>query len=226
MEYLVYNWYFFNFVFGVFQVLGFIMIGQSRRFYTKELVVRKFSIMELKLPATPASLYNVIAGLFQLDARQRRISIEAVRRQLFTDFLFMPLTYAIVFMLCWRVADKISLEPARQFYTFLGLLQPLCLLVDMSANVFLLRKLKPNTQLPSKANHRIYLRLQLLKWIIFVVASVCSIAAICYFWLVGNYSGAAFNSLLMVLGQLLVFCIAVLLLPQQPPAAEVTSNRH
>ncbi len=215
MKYLVSNWYFFNLVFGLFLVLAFIMIRQSRRFYTKDLVVRKFSIMELKLPATPASMNNVISGLYQLDAGRFQTSMRALKRQLAADFLFMPLSYGIVFMLCWRVADKISSLPAQYFFILLGWLQPLCLLIDLIANVYLWRKLSPNFTPVSNANHRIYLGLQISKWIIFVIASVCSITAIGYFWLVGNYSSAAFYALLIVLAQLIFFCVAIFLLQQK-----------
>src|SRR3954463_7106466 len=103
IEYLN-NWLLFTVAFTLLLIVSLIMQKQSDNFYTQDVIVRKFSIMELEMPATSRELYNLVSGLFRLPPDESRRSLRALRGQLWLDFLFMPLAYGSIFLLCWRVA--------------------------------------------------------------------------------------------------------------------------
>lgn len=72
MSIFVISWTLFCIAFGLMLLLTLIMGTQSLQFYTKEVVVKRFSIMELKLPATPKELVNLIKGLYGLPEPQSK----------------------------------------------------------------------------------------------------------------------------------------------------------
>ena len=87
------SWPLFCVAFGGMLFLTLIMKWQSTRFYTQDVVLRKFSIMELEMPATQMELVNLIKGLYKLPPATSAATVKALKGQLYTDFLFMPFAY-------------------------------------------------------------------------------------------------------------------------------------
>ena len=203
------NWLYFAIVFGLFLVISFIMIKLSGRFYTKDVVVRKFNIMELQVPATATELVNLIRGLYLLPPAQSVKAIGALRTHLKLDFLFMPLAYGSVFLLNWKVAHKMEHPLGHYVFMAFAFLQFIAWLCDIIENIYLLKKIQPEPVKTDAETHRNYLRMEAIKWGIYLTGLVCAVSAIFYFWLAGNYNAVSFDYLLVVFGEIVVFLIAV-----------------
>jgi hypothetical protein len=225
-------WLLFSILFGLLLIVSFVMMLQSRNFYTKDIIVRKFSIMELEVPATPKELVNVIKGLYDLPEKQSQKSIAALKGQLKLDFLFMPFAYGAIFLLCWRVAHKME-QNFIGFYVFMGLafLQVIPWVCDIIENVYLLKKINPRIKDVDVKNldkseieqnkHKRYLSMEGLKWGIALTATVCSISAVSYFSLTGQYSDNSLNFLLIIAAQTVIFLLAVKFLLKKKTKATV-----
>ena len=203
------NWLYFVIVFGLFLAVSLIMIKLAGRFYTKDVVVRKFSIMELQVPATATELVNLIRGLYLLPTAQSVKAIGALRTHLKLDFLFMPLAYGSVFLLNWKVAHKMEHLLGQYVFMALAFLQFIPWLCDIIENIYLLKKIQPEPVKTDAKTHRNYLRMEATKWGIYLTALVCAVSAIFYFWLAGKYNAVSFNYLLVVFGEIIVFLIAL-----------------
>ena len=190
------NWLLFTLSFGLMLLVSFIMMRQSRNFSTFYVTKRKFSIMELEIPATYAGLVRIIKGLFLLPEPDRKKSIAALKGQLWLDFLFMPLAYGSIFLLCWRVSAKFQSAFGHYGFFAFAALQVVPWICDIIENVYLLGKIKQGVNiddsketLEKKANiHKAYLVMEAIKWGTALTATVCAVSVICYFWLTGGYS--------------------------------------
>jgi hypothetical protein len=202
------NWLLFTLLFGALLIVTLIMMKQSNSFYTKDVIVRRFSIMELETPASPKELYNLIKGLYDLPPEESRRSIKALRGQLIIDFLFMPLAYGCIFLLCWRIAHKMDLNIGYYVFLAFAFLQIIPWICDIVENIYLLGKISPAVEETSPKKHKAYLWLEVFKWGIALLALVCSISIICYFWLTGNYSSHSFIYLLIFLAEAIAFGLA------------------
>src|SRR5688572_26724547 len=105
------TWFWFVVAFGVLLVASIIMNIQARYFYTMDVVVRKFGMMDLELASTPQELANIINGIYLLPTdgkstpRTEKV-IRSLREQIVIDFiLFMPGAYGSIFLLCMKVAS-------------------------------------------------------------------------------------------------------------------------
>jgi len=203
------NWLFLTILFGLLLIVSFVMMKQSQDFYTKDVIVRKFSIMELQLAATPTELVNLIKGLYALPAYQSRKSIAALKRQLKLDFLFMPLAYGCIFLLSQRVAQK--MESSVGYYVFTGFayLQIIPWICDILENKYLLSKIIKDVKETSQKKHNQFLWMEGAKWGIALTTTVFSLSAICYFWLTGKYSLISFRYLLIIAVEIGLFLLAV-----------------
>lgn len=199
------NWFLFCITFGLMLLLAFIMNVQSRHFFTKDVVVRKFSIMDLELAATAVELVNLIKGLYELPPEQSKKTVNALKGQLYADFLFMPFAYGSVFILCIKVAEKIQISLARNVFLVLACLQVISWLCDIIENIYLLGKIRPNPVMSDVSTHKAYLRMEAVKWGIVLTAAVCSMSAICYFWLAGHYSSHSLRYIFIILGEIILF---------------------
>src|SRR3954468_22953042 len=94
------------------------MIKLADQFFTKDVVVRRFSIMELQVPATATELVNIVSGLYLLPPAQSVKAIRALKAHLKLDFLLMPLAYGSIFLLNWKVAHK--MEHPLGYYVFIA----------------------------------------------------------------------------------------------------------
>src|SRR5688572_14736171 len=98
------SWFWFVIAFGIMLLSSILMGIQGRYFFTKDVVVRKFSMMDLEFAATPQELTNILNGIYLLPTDTRSSPgtgkvIRALKGQLLIDtFLFMPATYGSIFI--------------------------------------------------------------------------------------------------------------------------------
>jgi hypothetical protein len=205
--YINIDWNYFCIFFGAMLLISFIMSFQSTNFYTMHVVIRKFNIIDLEFPANARELVTLIRGIFLLPAKLSRKSLHALRKQLYLDFLFMPALYGSIFILCMKVSSKMS-SFGHGLFAVLAWAQCIAWLCDIIEDIYLLKKIRPRTKVSKPAVHMAYMALEICKWGIALTASVCSIAAMFYFWLVGRYSGHSIPYLLIVAAEIIVFLIA------------------
>ncbi len=207
MSIFIISWTLFCIAFGLMLLLTLIMGTQSLQFYTKEVVVKRFSIMELKLPATPKELVNLIKGLYGLPEPQSKKTVKALRTHLYLDFLFMPCAYGAIFLLCMLVSAKMQLSFGTNIFKIFAWLQVVPWLCDITVNIYLLRKINPNPVLSSPSVHKAYLCLEIVKWGMAFIAAISAVAAICYFWLAGQYDVQTLYYLFIIAGEIILFVL-------------------
>lgn len=202
------SWFLFCILFGLLLLLTFIMNLQSVHFYTKDVVIRKFSLFDLELAANPQELVNIIRGLYELPQPQSKKTLNALKGKLYVDFLFMPCAYGSVFLLCIRVAERMQLSLGHDVFIGLAWLQLVSWVCDIIENIYLLGKIHPEPVMPNVSIHKSYLAMEAVKWGIVLTGAVCSVTAICYFWLSGHYSPNALPYIFIVSGEIILFLIA------------------
>ena len=174
-------------LFGVILLTAAIMVRLSKQFYTYDLVLRKFNILDLQFPANSNEIQKLIRGIYQLPGEQPRKVVKALRRQLYVDFLFMTAVYGCIFILCRQLA--IRLPPAGNiFFQTLAWLQVLALCSDIYENIYMLLKIQPNINVPDNYTYTLYKLAVASKWISALLGTVCAIAVVFYFWLTGSYN--------------------------------------
>ena len=199
--------------FGLMLLFTFIMSILSLRFYTHDVVDKKFGIMDLELAATAMELQNLIKGLYKLPQPKSNKAIWALRGHLYIDFLLMPCAYGSIFILCSLVSTKMQSDIGRNIFLALAWLQLISWIFDIIENIFLLRKINPiplpKADLSQKkymnSAHKAFLTMVIIKWGIALTATICAIASICYFWLSGYYSLDTLNYLLIIIGEIILF---------------------
>lgn len=201
------DWLLFAITFALLLFVTTMMSALSLDFYTKDIVLRKFSIMELEIPANPRELVNLIKGLYLPEPRLKR-SVRALKRQLKLDFLFMPLAYGSIFLLCWRVSHKAISPIAQNVFYWFAVLQCIPWICDIIENIYLLRKIHPDPVQSSDRLHKYYLGMEALKWGLSLIAAVSAVSAVCYYWLTGGYTLHSFLYLLIVAGEVILFLVA------------------
>ena len=204
--YIDIDWIYFCIFFGAMLLISFIMSLQSTNFYTVDVVVRKFSILDLEFPASALEIVIFIKGIFKLPADLAKKTLNALRGQLYLDFLFMPAAYGSIFILCMKVSMKMT-SFGHGVFAILAWLQCIAWLCDIIENIYLLNKIQPQPVISKPAVHKAYQILEICKWGIALTAAVCSMAAIFYFWLVGWYSLHSINYLLIIAVEIIIFFI-------------------
>ena len=197
--------------FGLMLLFTFIMKLQSNNFYTWDVVIKKFSIMDLEIPATPTELVNLIKGVYLLPEPGSKKTLGALKGQLFIDFLFMPFAYGSIYLLCMLVSAKMQSPFGITVFNIMAWLQPVAWLCDIIENIYLLQKIRPDPVLSTPSLHKAYLYMEALKWGIALIAAVSAFGAICYFWLSGHYAQHTINYLLVVIGEIILFLISGML---------------
>lgn len=177
-------------------------------FYTKDVVLRKFSIMDIEFASSPQEMLNIIKGMYALSPEQSKKAVGALRSQLYVDFLFMPATYVGIYVLCMEVSAKMHYA-GKDIFLVLAWLQAIAWLCDIIENIYLLNKIKRNPVLSTPSVHRLYLCLEALKWGMALVGFVCAFAAVFYFWTSGNYSYHSLKYLLIIVAEIALFLTAV-----------------
>jgi hypothetical protein len=199
------NWPLFCIAFGVMLFLRLIMSWQSVHFYTKDVILRRFSIMELELPSTPTELVNLIKGLYKLPDKQSVQAVKALKGQLYLDFLFMPFAYGAILLLCTLVSRKMNLTFGINIFMIFAFLQPVAWLCDIIENIYLLRKIRPDVEASTPAVHKAYLFMECIKWGIALISIISSVSAIFYFWLTGHYTLGSLRYLGIIAAEIAVF---------------------
>ena len=193
--------------FGLVLFFSFIMSMQALQFYTKDVVIKKFSIMDLEIPGTPEELVNLIKGLYLLPDPQSKKTIRNLKGQLYIDFLFMPSAYGAIFLLCMLVSGKMLFPFGIKLFIVFGWLQLVPWICDIIENIYLLRKIKPEPVLSTPKVHKAYLIMEIVKWGISLAGCICAMASICYFWLTGNYSFHSLYYLMVITCEIALFLL-------------------
>jgi hypothetical protein len=189
---------------GLLLITIFIMMRQSRQFYTMDVVMRRFSILDLQFPGSPNEIPAIIKGVYALPVVQQAKTLSALRGQLWVDFLFMPAAYGSIFLVCIKVAEKMN-PAGTSLFTWLAWLQLLPWLCDVAENIYLLRKTAPNVPASTKTVHKAYQWLEITKWGISSIGMVCGLSALLFFWVTGDFDSASLHYLLILVAEAGVF---------------------
>ena len=190
--------------FGIALLINFIMTFQTRSLYLMHVVIRKFSIIDFEFPASASELTSLVKDIFRLPPQLAKKSLTAFKSQLYIDFLFMPAAYGAVFILCMKVSSKM-IYFGHNFFILLAWLQLVSWLLDIIEKIYLLNKITPNPTVSAPGVQVAYTILEVVKWAIPLVAIVCSIAALFYFWLGGRYYSNSLYYIIILLIELTVF---------------------
>ncbi|SEW51676.1 hypothetical protein [Chitinophaga arvensicola] len=189
---------------------SFIMFRQAREFYILDIVVRKFSILDLQFPASRKEIPHLIRCMYALPAPQQQRTLSALRGQLWVDFLFMPAAYGSIFLMCIQVAAKMNFA-GEIFFECLAWLQLIAWFFDAMENTYLLRKIHPDPVCSSVEVHRAYQQMVFAKWILASTGLVCALSALLFFWVSGKYETGSLHYLLILVGEVVVFVALQLL---------------
>lgn len=196
----------FYIIFGAMALIGVLMHLQSKNFYTLYVFVRKFSILDLEFPASALELSMYIKGIYLLPKELSSKSLRALKGRLYLHFLFIPLLYGAIFLLCIEIGNKMN-HWGNYIFTTLAVIQMIPLICDVAENFYLLQKIHPNVS-PSKLSvHKAYQLLGKIKWVIASVAVVFAISTLFYFWLSGNFSFRSIQFLYIIVGELIIIYI-------------------
>ena len=204
--YLNISWIYFCITFGVAIFLHLLMGLQSNNFFTKHVVIRKFSILDFEFPPSAQELVSFIKGIFNLPDDLVNKTLKALKRQLWLDFLFMPGLYGCIFILSMKVSMKM-IYFGHKLFAVLAWIQFIAWFCDIVENIYLLNKIRPEPVISSPVVHKSYEILEVIKWGIPLLAAVCSIAAIFYFWLVGLYSYDSLNYIFIIIVEIIIYFI-------------------
>ncbi len=201
------SWPLFSIAFGAMLFLTLVMAVQSVHFYTNDVILRRFNIMELQIPSTPLELVNIIKGLYKLPEDKLTKAVKSLKGQLYVDFIFMPFFYGSILLLCIQVSQKMTLTFGVNIFMILALLQLLAWLCDIIENVYLLGKIKRDVVVSTKKVHKAYLAMECVKWGIILISIICAVSAIFYFWLTGHYTQASLKYLVIIIAEIVAFLI-------------------
>ena len=202
------GWMWFCISFAVMLSVALIMKIQSRNFYTNDVVIRKFTMMDLELPASAREIVNLIKGIYLLPSKGIQKTLRSLKGQLYADFIFMPAAYGSIFLLCMQVSLKTS-STAHWILAIIAWLQVMAWLCDIIENIYLLNKIRPDVVVSGNAIHNAYTILEFIKWSIILTGVICSVFALLYFWLAGDYASNSLRYLVIILIEITLFISAV-----------------
>lgn len=207
-------WLWFCVLFGGSLLCTLLMGRASGNFMTFDGFKRRFSIMELELPANPRDISNIISGIYKLDHPEKQRSLRALRTNLLIDFLYMPCTYGAIFLLCMYVASKCS-DIGQPVFAVLGWLQVATFLFDIFENIYLLGRIGENIGPSSLLSHRVYAVMVMLKWLFALVGGVCSLHVLAYFWLSHAHITSTLWYALIAVLEIVAFFLASMLVSRK-----------
>lgn len=179
-------WLLFTIAFGLMLFATYVMNRLAKNFCTKDVLVRRFSIMDLEFASTNQEIVNIMRGLFLLPEDQSRKAIGSLRAHFWVDYLvFMPATYGGIFILAMKVSEKMG-HIGHVLFPILAWLQIVAFMLDFIENWYLMKKIRQDAN-PSPAEHRRFKWLEIFKWGIALLAAICSFSAVLYYWLSGNF---------------------------------------
>jgi hypothetical protein len=209
------SWFWLCITLGIALFATIIMSRQGRHFYTKDAVVRQFSIMDLEVATKPEEISNIIKGMYVLPEPQSSKAIKSLKGQLYTDFIFVPAIYGSVFLICMQIACKMS-HGGEYIFAVLAWLQALPFLCDIIENIYLLNKIKADSKPSSPGVHAAYQKLEIVKWGLSLTGGVCALSALFYFWVAGYYSVDSLKYLLIIVVELIIFGIGLKIFAGKP----------
>ena len=211
------TWLLFTIAFGIMLFATYIMGLQSGKLYTKFVVQRTFSIMDLEFPTSALEMSKILSGIFKIpDVAIQKASLRALKNQLLVDFfLFMPGAYGGIFIMSMKVASKMSSSFGYGAFIFFAWAQLLCFLLDVIENVYIWRKIVPDATPSSPQIFAAYKLLEVLKWGLSLLAAVCCFSSLLYFWITGHYAASSYNYIIIAGVELVAF-LAVSLLSKKP----------
>lgn len=163
-------------------------------------------MLDLEFPPSAEDLVSSIKDIYNLPAQLAAKTTRALKNQLLLDFLFMPALYGTIFILSMKVSMKM-LYFGHKLFAIFAWLQFIAWLCDIIENFYLLNKIKPNPVVSKPFIHHSFEIIEIIKWGIPLLAGVCSIAGIFYFWLVGRYSYESLNYIFITISELILFFI-------------------
>lgn len=207
--FLTHPWLWLCIATGFVLLLVVIMGRLGHSFYTFDVIVRKFGILDLEFAASAGEMVNIIEGMYLLpDKEASKKAVESLKAQLYVDFLYMPFAYGAIALLCTSVAGKIT-AAAGYIFIILAMLQAVAFLLDIIENIYLLQKIKPTVTPSTPAVHKAFQMLEAAKWGLALTALVSSLSAILYFWLTGCYTPANLKYALVIIIEIIGFAFAV-----------------
>ncbi len=204
--YIDFSWIYFCIAFGAMLFIGFIMNLQSKNFYTLHVFIRKFALIDLKSPASPLELATYINGIFKLPPDMAKKSLRALKGNLYLDFLFMPLAYGSLFLICMKISMQLT-SFGHYLFAILAWIQIIPWICDILKNIYLLKKIRPNVEIPKPSQHAAYQFIEMVKWAFALSAVVCSISILFYFWLTGRYSYNSIYFLFIIIAEIFIIFI-------------------
>lgn len=204
--YMHFTWIYFCIAFGVMLFFQLLMSLQNKNFFTMHVVIRKFSILDLEFPPSAKDLNYFIKDIFNLPGNLSKKTTKALRRQLLIDFLFMPALYGTIFILSMKVSIAMTYFGHKLFAIF-AWMQFIAWFCDIAENIYLLNKIRPDPVVSNPIVHKSFEIIEIVKWGIPLLAGVCSIAAVFYFWLVGRYSYDSLSYIFIAIIELVIFFI-------------------
>jgi hypothetical protein len=177
-------------------------------FVTKDVLVRNFTIMDLELASTETEIDNTLKGIVRLEPAIATKVIRSLKNHLYIDFIFMPAAYGTIFIACMKVAWKMP-ESGAIFFSLLAWLQIAAWISDIMENIYLLGKiggLNKGSQ-SSYLSFHTYQYLEVVKWGFSMLAVVCVLSALLYFWVSGLYMGESLKYLLIIVIEVVVFAV-------------------
>lgn len=208
--YIPVNWMSFCIATAFVFLLSYIMHAISRLFVTRDVLHKKFGILDLELASSPLELDNLLRGITKLEHLQAKKVFRALRMHLYVDFLFMPAAYGALFIACMQIARKMP-EPGMTFFSILAWLQTAAWISDIIENIFLLKKIRQHEdqalQNTGTNFFPTFQKLQFIKWGAALLALVCILSSLMYFWVSGFYSPASLKYILMFTAEILIFIV-------------------
>lgn len=201
------GWQWFCITLGILLIATFLKGRLSRQFYTQDVVLRRFNIIDFEWPGSPLELENLIKGLYRLPEKRAKTVTRAVKNHLYIDFLFIPAAYGSIFLLCMKVAGKMDYF-GPQVFAVLAWAQLIPLLIDVYENFYLLKKISPDFTKTSLATFKNMQRLEIVKWVVSLLSVILGLSAILYFWLNGNYKESSLGFLAIIAVEVVLFFVA------------------
>jgi len=188
---------YFCIAFAITLVATWLINRQSKFFFTKDPLRRKFSILEMEFPAKSFELENLINGIYLLPDEAQK-TVKAVKNQLLLDyFLFIPATYGGIYILCMHVAANLQTTVGSYWFVGLAWAQLISFLLDYIENTYFWIMIgrqnipipKPDPEKPEviSASFKMMQILEAFKWGLALIGIVCCTSVMAYFWLSGNF---------------------------------------
>lgn len=184
-ENIIHGWTFLIILVVLSVILAAIMMRQGKKFYTKDPVRKSFTMLSLEFPGSAQEIYNLVQGIYKLPDDESVQVLRALRSQLVTDFLFMPVAYGGIHVLNHQVY---LLMPSGEgnFFLVLAWLQVVPWICDIVENLFLFGRIGKDARVCSPGVFTGYRILEYLKWGISLFGVTCGVSSLFYLWLTGH----------------------------------------